>query len=90
MLYEVITNVARALIAAHGQSPPVIHRDLKPENIMVLEGGAVAVRLTYDGGGHATFVITSYSIHYTKLYDAYGARACELTPIRKVRARERK
>jgi len=35
--------VARALGAAHGQSPPVIHRDLKPENIMLLEDGSVKV-----------------------------------------------
>jgi serine/threonine-protein kinase len=40
---HVVLHVAKALVAAHGQSPPVIHRDLKPENIMVLEGGAVKV-----------------------------------------------
>jgi serine/threonine-protein kinase len=39
----VITSVARALVAAHGQEPPVIHRDLKPENIMVVGGGSVKV-----------------------------------------------
>ncbi len=39
----VVTCVARALVAAHGQEPPVIHRDLKPENIMVVEGGTVKV-----------------------------------------------
>src|SRR5262249_23325736 len=31
----IVANVASALGAAHGQSPPIIHRDLKPENIMV-------------------------------------------------------
>jgi serine/threonine-protein kinase len=40
---HVVLQVAKALVAAHGQSPPVIHRDLKPENIMVLEGGDVKV-----------------------------------------------
>lgn len=39
----VVACVARALVAAHGQEPPVIHRDLKPENIMVVDGGAVKV-----------------------------------------------
>jgi len=35
---HVVMCVAQALVAAHGQQPPVIHRDLKPENIMVLAG----------------------------------------------------
>ncbi len=39
----IATSVARALVAAHGQQPPVIHRDLKPENIMVLGDGSVKV-----------------------------------------------
>jgi serine/threonine protein kinase len=39
----IICCVARALVAAHGQEPPVIHRDLKPENIMVLDDGTVKV-----------------------------------------------
>ncbi|MFO0593334.1 MAG: protein kinase [Polyangiaceae bacterium] len=40
---RVVSAVASALAAAHGQTPPIIHRDLKPENIMMLEGGAVKV-----------------------------------------------
>src|ERR1044072_548118 len=32
---HVVTSIASALVAAHGQEPPIIHRDLKPENIMV-------------------------------------------------------
>ncbi len=40
---RVVSSIAGALAAAHGQEPPIIHRDLKPENIMVLEGGAVKV-----------------------------------------------
>ncbi|MEZ4296211.1 MAG: serine/threonine-protein kinase [Polyangiaceae bacterium] len=40
---RVVSAVASALCAAHGQSPPIIHRDLKPENIMLLEGGSVKV-----------------------------------------------
>jgi serine/threonine protein kinase len=40
---RIVSKVASALAAAHGQSPPIIHRDLKPENIMLLEGGAVKV-----------------------------------------------
>jgi serine/threonine-protein kinase len=39
----VVVSVAKALMAAHGQTPPVIHRDLKPENIMVLGDGTVKV-----------------------------------------------
>lgn len=39
----IVSCVARALVAAHGQEPPVIHRDLKPENIMMLEDGTVKV-----------------------------------------------
>ena len=39
----IINAVARALVAAHGQEPPVIHRDLKPENIMILDDGGVKV-----------------------------------------------
>jgi serine/threonine-protein kinase len=40
---HVVSCVAQALIAAHGQTPPVIHRDLKPENIMLLSDGSVKV-----------------------------------------------
>jgi eukaryotic-like serine/threonine-protein kinase len=40
---RIVSDIASALAAAHGQEPPIIHRDLKPENIMVLEGGAVKV-----------------------------------------------
>ncbi|MFO0755383.1 MAG: serine/threonine-protein kinase [Byssovorax sp.] len=40
---RIVSAIAAALGAAHGQEPPIIHRDLKPENIMVLEGGAVKV-----------------------------------------------
>jgi eukaryotic-like serine/threonine-protein kinase len=40
---RVVSSIAGALAAAHGQAPPIIHRDLKPENIMVLEAGAVKV-----------------------------------------------
>jgi len=40
---RIVSAVASALAAAHGQSPPIIHRDLKPENIMMLDGGAVKV-----------------------------------------------
>jgi serine/threonine-protein kinase len=40
---RIVSAVASALAAAHGQEPPIIHRDLKPENIMILEGGAVKV-----------------------------------------------
>lgn len=36
---SVVSQIAAALAAAHGQRPPIIHRDLKPENIMVLDGG---------------------------------------------------
>ncbi len=39
----IVASAASALVAAHGQQPPVIHRDLKPENIMVLSGGAIKV-----------------------------------------------
>ncbi len=39
----VIASAASALVAAHGQKPPVIHRDLKPENIMVLTDGSIKV-----------------------------------------------
>jgi len=40
---RIVSAVASALAAAHGQEPPIIHRDLKPENIMILDGGAVKV-----------------------------------------------
>ena len=40
---HVVTSIASALVAAHGQEPPIIHRDLKPENIMVLADGSVKV-----------------------------------------------
>jgi serine/threonine-protein kinase len=40
---RIVTAIASALVAAHGQQPPIIHRDLKPENIMVLHDGAVKV-----------------------------------------------
>ncbi|MBL8744012.1 MAG: serine/threonine protein kinase [Myxococcales bacterium] len=39
----VVASAASALVAAHGQKPPVIHRDLKPENIMVLTDGSIKV-----------------------------------------------
>jgi eukaryotic-like serine/threonine-protein kinase len=40
---SIVASVGRALVAAHGQEPPVIHRDLKPENIMILDDGGVKV-----------------------------------------------
>jgi serine/threonine protein kinase len=39
----IVSAIASALTAAHGQKPPIIHRDLKPENIMVLHDGTVKV-----------------------------------------------
>src|SRR5678815_4531003 len=40
---ELVSKMAEALGAAHGQAPPIIHRDLKPENVMLLEGGGLKV-----------------------------------------------
>lgn len=40
---RIVSSVASALSAAHGQEPPIIHRDLKPENIMILKDGTVKV-----------------------------------------------
>ncbi len=40
---RIAVAVARALTAAHEQTPPVIHRDLKPENIMLLNDQTVKV-----------------------------------------------
>ncbi len=40
---RIVSAVAAALSAAHGQEPPIIHRDLKPENIMILKDGNVKV-----------------------------------------------
>ena len=40
---ELVSKMAEALGAAHGQTPPIIHRDLKPENVMLLEGGGLKV-----------------------------------------------
>ncbi|HRI66475.1 MAG TPA: serine/threonine-protein kinase [Polyangium sp.] len=40
---RIVSAVAAALSAAHGQEPPIIHRDLKPENIMILKDGTVKV-----------------------------------------------
>ena len=40
---RIVSAVASALSAAHGQEPPIIHRDLKPENIMILKDGNVKV-----------------------------------------------
>lgn len=40
---DVAWQIASALSAAHGNTPPIVHRDLKPENVMVLgeaAGGA--------------------------------------------------
>ncbi len=40
---RIVLAIASALVAAHGQSPPVIHRDLKPENVMLCHDGKVKV-----------------------------------------------
>ena len=40
---DVAVQVASALSAAHGQTPPIIHRDLKPENLMVLANDRIKV-----------------------------------------------
>lgn len=32
----IAADVAAALTAAHGQTPPIVHRDLKPENLMIV------------------------------------------------------
>ena len=34
----IAADVAAALTAAHGQTPPIVHRDLKPENLMIVNG----------------------------------------------------
>ena len=79
MLYEVITNVfwvvdETYLIAALGTAVltfVVVRRRHLPANLFLIP----------DAIGLALFVITSYSIHYTKLYDpmlkknAIGANA---------------
>jgi serine/threonine protein kinase len=44
---EVACQVARALVYAHRQTPPVIHRDIKPENIMVEEPSRRVVVLDF-------------------------------------------
>ena len=76
MLYEVITRitteVADALDYAHRNGG--IHRAIKPENILLHDGRpmvadfGIALAVSAAAGGRMT-VITSYSIHYTKLYD---------------------
>src|SRR5262245_21086091 len=40
---DVGVQVASALRAAHGQTPPIVHRDLKPENLMLMEDGRIKV-----------------------------------------------
>ncbi len=55
-MLEIGSQIARALVYAHRQSPPVIHRDIKPANIMVEEPSQRVVVLDFGiakqlGGG---------------------------------------
>ena len=44
---EICCQIARALIYAHRQTPPVIHRDIKPANIMIEEPSQRVVVLDF-------------------------------------------
>lgn len=44
---EIGCQIARALVYAHRQTPPVIHRDIKPENIMIEEPSQRVVVLDF-------------------------------------------
>ena len=82
MLYEVIT-------LARGQSTFMVEmteaanilNHATPRSLIVLGNGSdevIAMLLTALSGTDADPVITSYSIHYTKLYD--GEAWCPRTP----------
>ena len=69
MLYEVITpsGTFRAVIEADSASPRIVDDvELTEEGTTTL-GDVTSVTLPTEG----EFVITSYSIHYTKLYDFF-------------------
>ena len=74
MLYEVITNIVRAMepIAENRPQSVVIWQ----EELQNTLAGLPRTATTTDGGGDdketlgTGSVISSYSIHYTKLYDA--------------------
>ena len=68
MLYEVITA---AICNYYKQQYHVL---VEPEQVLVTSGSSPAILLVLMvllNAGDEILVITSYSIHYTKLYDAY-------------------
>ena len=62
-MYQLIKGVA------HCHKHGVMHRDLKPQNLLV-DDSKKCLKIADLGLG----VITSYSIHYTKLYDNHHRR----------------
>ena len=69
----------RALLAAAGKEPQVWMMDLQVgeaegvtlDDLLRKAGNARALRMwLFSGTYHKPLVITSYSIHYTKLYEA--------------------
>ena len=75
MLYEVITNVLNILDHNHAR------RVSKLSMSLARQLGLSEHEIHLIGQG-ALYVITSYSIHYTKLYDSYYA--CLYQPLRYV------
>ena len=71
MLYEVITEQWLATAEARPSDPPdevLAHlADVREDRRRVARGGRQELR--HDGVLGRLLVITSYSIHYTKLYD---------------------
>ncbi len=47
---EIIRQVCRGLVIAHGESPPIIHRDIKPQNILAgYDADGLRVRISDFG-----------------------------------------
>ena len=67
---EIGCQVARALVYAHRQSPPVIHRDIKPENIMIEEPRQRVVVLDFGEEAQRTvhFLVNCLTPEQTSRY----------------------
>lgn len=47
---DIVTQVCRGLVQAHGSDPPIIHRDIKPHNILIgYEGHGLRARISDFG-----------------------------------------
>ena len=49
-MWEIVKQIASALVFLHSRSPPIVHSDVKPENILVQKTGEQEIWKLADFG----------------------------------------